>query len=80
MGRRAPVVKDDTNDSQPLAGILRMSGHATDSAADGFEAFDLQKENAGPDFMLLDMSMPRCDGPTMIRADSERRKLRVKIR
>jgi len=37
---------------QPLAGILRMSRCATDSAADGFEAFDLLKENADPDFVL----------------------------
>jgi len=79
LGRRTPMV-EDTNDSQPLAAVLRMCGCATDSAADSFEAFDLLKENAGPDFMLLDMSMPRCDGPTTIRADSDLRKLRVKIR
>jgi len=80
LGRRALVVEDDTNESQLLAGILRMSGYMVDTAADGLEALSLLKKNARPDFVLLDMNMPRCDGPTTlaaIRANPEWHNLRV---
>ncbi len=79
LGRRALVVEDDSNESQLLAGILRMSGYQVETACDGIEALELLK--SGPtDFVLLDMNMPRCDGPTTlaaIRANPELRGLRV---
>lgn len=78
--RRALVVEDDTNESQLLAGILRMSGYVVDTAADGLEALNLLKKKARPDFVLLDMNMPRCDGPTTlaaIRANPDWHNLRV---
>lgn len=63
--RRALVVEDDANESHLLAGILRMSGYVVETARDGLEALEsLQKHR--PDFVLLDMNMPRCDGPTML--------------
>lgn len=80
LGRRALLVEDDTNELQLLAGILRMSGYVVDTAADGWEALNLLKVNSRPDFVLLDMNMPRCDGPTTlaaIRVNPEWRNLRV---
>lgn len=79
LGRRALVVEDDANESHLLAGILRMSGYVVETAQDGLQALELLKKNR-PDFVLLDMNMPRCDGPTMlasIRANPEWRGLRI---
>lgn len=79
LGRRALVVEDDANESHLLAGILRMSGYAVETARDGLEALELLKKNR-PDFVLLDMNMPRCDGSTTltsIRANPEWRGLRI---
>lgn len=79
LGRRALVVEDDTNESHLLAGILRMSGYVVETAQDGLEALELLKRNR-PDFVLLDMNMPRCDGPTTlaaIRANPELRGIRI---
>lgn len=66
--RRALLVEDDANESELLAGILRMSGYLVDTARDGFDAMEYLAENGHPDFVLLDMQMPRCDGPTTISA------------
>lgn len=79
LGRRALVVEDDANESHLLAGILRMSGYVVETAQDGLQALDLLKHNR-PDFVLLDMNMPRCDGPTTlasIRANPDWRGLRI---
>lgn len=65
QGRRALVVEDDVNESHLLAGILRMSGYVVETAQDGLEALELLKRNR-PDIVLLDMNMPRCDGPTTL--------------
>jgi len=79
LGRRALVVEDNMNESHLLAEILRMSGYAVETARDGLEALEsLQKHR--PDVVLLDMNMPRCDGPTAlasIRANPDWRGLRV---
>jgi carbon storage regulator CsrA len=79
LGRRALVVEDDANESHLLAGILRMSGYIVETAQDGLQALELLKENQ-PSLVLLDMNMPRCDGPTTlasIRANPAWRGLRV---
>jgi carbon storage regulator CsrA len=79
LGRRALLVEDDANEAHLLAGILRMSGYVVETAQDGFQALELLKKNR-PDFVLLDMNMPRCDGPTTlasIRANPEWRGLRI---
>ncbi len=65
---KALLVEDDANESQLLAGYLRLSGFRVDSAADGQDALEYLAENAQPDVVLLDMQMPRCDGPTTIQA------------
>ena len=69
--RRALLVEDDANESELLAGFLRMSGYQVDTASDGCHALDYLAENGRPDFVLLDMQMPRCDGPTTISAIRE---------
>lgn len=77
--RRALVVDDDSNESELLAGILRMNGYEVESAADGYEAIAALRRNR-PDFVLLDMNMPRCDGAAAlnaIRRNPEWRDLRV---
>lgn len=66
--RRALLVEDDANESELLAGFLRMSGYQVDTARDGCDAMDYLAENGHPDFVLLDMQMPRCDGPATISA------------
>ena len=66
--RRALIVEDDANESELLAGFLRMSGYQVDTACDGCDALDYLAEKGRPDFVLLDMQMPRCDGPTTISA------------
>jgi len=65
---RALVVEDDANESVLLAEILRIAGFEVATAADGRCALDYLAEHQRPDVVLLDMRMPRCDGPTTISA------------
>jgi carbon storage regulator CsrA len=65
---RALLVEDDTNERELLAGLLRMNGCACATAANGEEALAYLSAHARPDVVLLDMMMPRCDGPTALRA------------
>jgi carbon storage regulator CsrA len=69
---RALVVEDDANESELLAGFLRMSGFDVATAGDGADALGYLSSHGCPDFMLLDMIMPRCDGPSTL--DAIRRK------
>ncbi len=66
--RHALLVEDDANESELLAGFLRLSGFEVDTAADGCDALDFLSEHGQPDVVLLDMQMPRCDGPATISA------------
>jgi len=66
--RRTLVVEDDVNESELLAGFLRMSGFEVTTAGDGAAALDYLSHHATPDLMLLDMIMPRCDGPATVDA------------
>ncbi len=61
------LVEDDENERQLLAGFLRSSGFEVDSASDGAEALTHLAASGQPDVLLLDMLMPRCDGPTTVR-------------
>ena len=65
---RALLVEDDSNERELLAGLLGMNGCECATAADGVEALDYLAAHARPDVVLLDMMMPRCDGPTTLRA------------
>lgn len=64
--RRALLVEDDANERELLAGFLQLSGFQVDRAVDGRDALDYLAEHEQPDVVLLDMQMPRCDGPTTI--------------
>lgn len=65
--RRALLVEDDHNQRELLAGFLRQSGLTVDTAGDGADALDYLGTHARPDVVLLDMGLPRVDGPTMVR-------------
>ncbi|MHB0960185.1 MAG: response regulator [Pirellulaceae bacterium] len=67
-GHTALLVEDDANESELLAGFLQLSGFTVDRASDGCDALNYLAENDQPDVVLLDMQMPRCDGPTTIQA------------
>ncbi len=77
--RHALLVEDDANESELLAGYLRLSGFDVDTAADGCDALDYLGRRH-PDVVLLDMQMPRCDGPSTIsaiRGNPDHRDLKV---
>lgn len=65
---RALLVEDNCNESTLLAEFLRLHGIKVETAYDGQEALDFLKSHDRPDVVLLDMHMPRCDGPTTITA------------
>jgi carbon storage regulator CsrA len=65
--RRALIVEDDPNECELLAGFLRLAGLDVHTAGDGADALDYFNERGKPDVVLLDMMLPRCDGPTMVR-------------
>ncbi len=65
--RRALVVDDNANEGQLLAAYLRACGYQVETAADGCDAMRKLEASAGLDVLLLDMAMPRCDGPSMLR-------------
>jgi len=66
--RRALLVEDDRNERELLAGFLRLAGLEVTTADDGADALDHLRTAYQPDVVLLDMLLPRCDGPTTVRA------------
>lgn len=64
---KALLVEDDSNERELLAGFLRMAGVDVATAGDGSDALDYLRGEAHPDVVLLDMVLPRCDGPTTVR-------------
>ncbi|MCA9264381.1 MAG: response regulator [Planctomycetales bacterium] len=65
---RTLLVEDDENESELLAGYLRMSGFEVDTATDGLQAMLYLGRHDCPDLVLLDMNMPRMDGMSAIRS------------
>jgi carbon storage regulator CsrA len=65
---KALVVEDDPNECELLAGFLRFAGVEVATAGDGADALDYLRGHGRPDVVLLDMALPRCDGPATIRA------------
>jgi carbon storage regulator CsrA len=77
---RALLVEDDQNERELLAGLLRLSGLQVDVAGDGCDALDYLRTQTRPDVILIDMILPRCDGPTavrQIRSDPANRNLKI---
>jgi CheY-like chemotaxis protein len=68
LSRRALLVEDDRNERELLAGLLRMAGLNVDTAGDGADALEALRTRCKPDVVLLDMMLPRCDGPATVRA------------
>jgi carbon storage regulator CsrA len=66
--RRALVVEDDQSERELLASFLRLAGLDVAAVGDGTDALDYLHRQSPPDVVLVDMVMPRCDGPTTIRA------------
>ncbi|HEV3257873.1 MAG TPA: response regulator [Gemmataceae bacterium] len=64
---KALLVEDDTNERELLAGFLRLAGLDVATAGDGTDALDYLRGQGRPDVVLLDMVLPRCDGPTTVR-------------
>ena len=60
------VVEDQIIERKLLAGVLEMSGMNVVTASDGQEALEFLSMHAKPDGVLLDMLMPRCDGPNFV--------------
>jgi carbon storage regulator CsrA len=63
----ALLVEDEPNEREMLAGFLRLHGYRVATAGDGLEAIEYLESNEKPSVVLIDMRMPRCDGPTTIR-------------
>jgi carbon storage regulator CsrA len=66
--QKALLVEDDRNERELLAGFLRQAGLEVDTAGDGSDALDYLRTHAKPDMVLLDMGLPRVDGPTTVRS------------
>lgn len=78
--RTALVVEDNPNERELFSGLLRMSGYGVDAVPDGSAALNYLDSHATPDVVLLDMMMPRMNGPATvraIRAAAEFKELRV---
>src|SRR5215510_11573729 len=67
MPRRILVVDDNPDAAMSMSLLLKVSGHETETAADGVEA--LAKAAAyRPDVILLDISLPKMNGYDTCRA------------
>ncbi|NLF71242.1 MAG: response regulator [Candidatus Anammoximicrobium sp.] len=64
---RALLIEDDENQREMLGGFLRLNGFDVASSCDGQDALDYLSLHAPPDVVLLDMVMPRRDGPSFVR-------------
>jgi carbon storage regulator CsrA len=64
---KALLVEDDSNECELLAGFFRLAGYEVATAGDGNDALDYLHGHETPDVMLLDMMLPRCDGPTTVK-------------
>ncbi len=61
------LVEDSVVERKLLAGALELSGLNVRTADDGHDALNYLSMHAMPDAVLLDMLMPRCDGPSFVR-------------
>ena len=58
------VVDDDRDLRETLRDVLVLAGFTVRTACNGEEALVVLRENARPDVILLDLSMPVMDGAT----------------
>lgn len=64
---QALVVEDSAAERKLLEAYLEMSGFDVNTAEDGRDALDYLSLHSRPDVVLLDMMMPRVDGPEFVR-------------
>jgi carbon storage regulator CsrA len=64
----ALLVEDNPNEEALLSNYLRLSGFRVETVHDGYEAMEFLKGHGRPDFLLLDMRLPRFDGPSTVAA------------
>ena len=71
--KSALLVDDNAEEAELLASFLRLRHFDVAVLHDGQAAIEYLEENEQPDVVLLDMAMPRIDGPSTIRLlrDSE---------
>lgn len=77
---RALVVEDNVNEESLLSCFLKLNGFVVESAHDGFEALERLASEPLPHAVLLDMRLPRIDGPTVIeriRGEPQWQELRI---
>jgi carbon storage regulator CsrA len=60
----ALLVEDDPIEESLLTSFLRPSGFRVERARDGYEALEYRASNPRPEFVLLDMGLPRLNGQT----------------
>jgi two-component system OmpR family response regulator len=65
--KKALLVEDNDNERELLACVLRLAGLDVDTAGDGATALDYLHQWPHPDVVLMDMGLPRCDGPAVVR-------------
>lgn len=63
---RALIVDDSENEARLLSQYLEMSGCETSVVGNGLEAIQWLQQNSQPDVILMDMNMPKLDGPSTI--------------
>ena len=66
-GPRALLIEDAANEREMLAGFLRLHGYNVDTVEDGIEAIEFLEDNEKPDFIVVDMNLPRLNGASVIR-------------
>ncbi len=62
IARTALLVDDNQNETQLLASYLRSRRFEVTTVSNGADAMDFLAHNERPDFVLLDMLMPKFDG------------------
>jgi len=62
------LVEDDPVEESLLTSFLRLSGFRVETARDGYEALEYLARHPRPDFVLLDMRLPRLNGPATVSA------------
>lgn len=65
---KALVVEDNPCESALLTSYLQLSGVDVEHVPDGRDALDYLSSHPRPDVVLLDMRLPRCDGPATLSA------------
>ncbi len=74
LNKTALIVEDNDNERELLAGVLEMAGFEVIAVTDGQAAIEFLELHDRPDVVLMDMNMPRLDGPqtvSKIRANLE---------